>query len=153
MDCTLQKCCTFLAACVFDVLITMCWCPETPLPPQAPTLHAVAGVFAACGCRCGGGCVHCCCGCMRCGCGRAANVIMAAGPMLRASLQLRLQLRAARRLLQASLRLRPSQPPPFTHTVQQPLLPLLLLLHSTLQAGKKLPKVSVAPGFCNLLVM
>ena len=74
--------------------------------------------------------MHCCCGCMRCGCGRAANVIMAAGPMLRASLQLRLQLRAARRLLQASLRLRPSQPPPFTHTVQQPLLPLLLLLHS-----------------------
>ena len=80
--------------------------------------------------------MHCCCGCMRCGCGRAANVIMAAGPMLRASLQLRLQLRAARRLLQASLRLRPSQPPPFTHTVQQPLLPLLLLLHSYKKAAK-----------------
>ena len=28
--------------------------------------------------------------------------------------------------------LRPSQSPPFTYTVQQPLLPLLLLLHSTL---------------------
>ena len=28
-----------------------------------------------------------------------------------------------------------------------------VLLHSTLQAGKKLLKVSVAPGFCNLLVM
>ena len=131
----------------------MCWCPETPLPPQAPTLHAVAGVFAACGCRCGGGCVHCCCGCMRCGCGRAANVIMAAGPMLRASLQLRLQLRAARRLLQASLRLRPSQPPPFTHAVQQPLLPLLLLLHSTLQAGKKCPRFLWPLDFDHLLVM
>ena len=84
--------------------------------------------------------MHCYCGCMRCGCGRAANVIMAAGPMLRASLQLRLQLRAARRLLQASLRLRPSQPPPFTHTVQQPLLPLLLLLKAQ-KGGKKLLEV------------
>ena len=36
MDCTLQKCCTFLAACVFDVLITMCWCPETPFAPPGP---------------------------------------------------------------------------------------------------------------------
>ena len=36
MDCTLQKCCTFLAACVFDALITMCWCPETPFAPPGP---------------------------------------------------------------------------------------------------------------------
>ena len=76
MDCTLQKCCTFLAACVFDVLITMCWCPETPFAPPGPTLHAVAGVFAACGCRCGGGCVHCCCGCVRCGRAAAAGLRM-----------------------------------------------------------------------------
>ena len=36
MGCTLQKCCTFLAACVFDVLITVCWCPETPFAPPGP---------------------------------------------------------------------------------------------------------------------